>query len=83
VVKQMTINEPRFKAFSDFGIGDVPRHAEISRRMLRRLEDIEKETTPGPVTLAARAALASSVIAHAVVELETQFLELKRHPATQ
>lgn len=79
----MTVNEPMFKAFSDFGIDDIPRHAEISRRMLRRLEDIENATTPGPTTLAARAALASSVIAHAVVELETQLLELKRHLDTQ
>lgn len=38
--------------------------------MLRRLESIDDATTPGPTTPAARAALASSVVAHAVVELE-------------
>jgi len=75
----MTVNEPVFKAFNDFGIDDMPAQAEISRRMLRRLEDIENAKTSGPVTPAARAALASSVIAHAVVELETQLIELKRH----
>lgn len=75
----MTINETRFKAFSDFGIDDIPGHAVISRRMLQRLEDIENTTTSGPLTPAARAALASSVIAHAVVELEAQLLELTRH----
>jgi hypothetical protein len=79
----MTVNETRFKAFNDFGTDDIPRHAEISRRMLRRLEDIENATTSGPVTPAARAALASSVIAHAVVELEAQLLELTRHLDTK
>ena len=67
----MTVNEPVFKAFNDFGIDDMPAQAEISRRMLRRLEDIDNETTAGPVTPTAREALASSVVAHAVVELET------------
>jgi hypothetical protein len=75
----MTINETRFKAFSNFSIDDIPVHAEISRRMLQRLEDIENTTTSGPLTPAGRAALASSVIAHAVVELEAQLLELTRH----
>ena len=79
----MTVEEPMFKAFSDFGIDDISQDAEISRRMLRRLEDIETATTPGPATLAARAALASSVIAHAVIELETQLLELKRRLGAQ
>jgi hypothetical protein len=79
----MAGNETKFKAFSDFGIDDIPRHAEVSRRMLRRLEDIENATTSGPVTPAARAALASSVIAHAVVELETRLLELKRRLDTK
>jgi len=46
--------------------------------MLRRLEDIDNSTTAGPATSAARAALATSVVAHAVVELETQLIELKR-----
>jgi hypothetical protein len=74
----MTSDDPIFKAFSDFGLDDIPPEAAISRRMLRRLEDVDNATTPGPSTPAARAALASSVVAHAVVELETQLIELKR-----
>jgi hypothetical protein len=74
----VTFNDPVFKAFNDFRIDDMPEHADISRRMLRRLEDIDNSTTAGPASPAARAALATSVVAHAVVELETQFLELKR-----
>jgi hypothetical protein len=79
----MTVNEPVFKAFNDFGVDDLPARAEISRRMLRRLEDIDNGATAGPTTPTARAALASSVIAHAVVELETALLELKMRPGTK
>jgi hypothetical protein len=46
--------------------------------MLQRLEDIENATTAGTVTPSGRAALASSVVAHAVVELEIQLIELKK-----
>lgn len=74
----MTSDDPVFKAFSDFGIDDVPAEAAVARRMLRRLKDIDNATTPGPTTSAARAALALSVVAHAVVELETQLIELKK-----
>jgi hypothetical protein len=74
----MTIDDQIFKAFNDFGIDDMPAEAAVSRRMLRRLEDIDNSTTPGPTTSAARAALASSVVAHAVVELENQLIELKK-----
>ena len=74
----MTSDDLAFKAFSDCGIDDLPAEAAISRRMLRRLEDIDNATTAGPTTAAARAALASSVVAHAVVELETQLIERKR-----
>jgi hypothetical protein len=74
----VTFNDPIFKAFNDFGIDDMPAQADISRRMLRRLEDIDNPTTAGPTTAAARAALATSVVAHAVVELETQLIELKQ-----
>jgi hypothetical protein len=77
----MTSDDPLFKAFSDFGIDDLPAEAAVSRRMLRRLEDIDNSTTPGPATAAARAASASSVVAHAVVELENQFIELKKQLA--
>ncbi len=77
----MTSDDPLFKAFSDFSIDDIPAEAPVSRRMLRRLEDIDNSTTPGPTTAAARAALASSVVAHAVVELETQLMELKKQLA--
>jgi len=73
----MTVHAPVFKAFNDFGLDDLPPQAEISRRMLRRLEDIDNSTTAGPTAPAARAALASSVVAHAVVELEIQLIELK------
>jgi hypothetical protein len=74
----MTRNDPVFKAFNDFGTEDLPADAAISQRMLRRLNDIDNADTPGPATPAARAALASSVVAHAVVELEIQLVELKR-----
>jgi hypothetical protein len=74
----VTFKDPVFKAFNDFRIDDMPEHADISRRMLRRLEDIDNSTTAGPASPAARAALATSVVAHAVVELETQLIELKR-----
>ena len=74
----MTFNDPVFKAFNDFRIDDMPAQADISRRMLRRLEDIDNARTAGPTAPAARAALATSVVAHAVVELETQLIELKR-----
>ena len=62
----MTFNDPVFKAFNDFDIDDMLPQADISRRMLRRLEDIDNSTTAGPDTPAARAALATSVVAHAV-----------------
>jgi hypothetical protein len=77
----MTSDDPIFKAFSHFSTDDMPAEAAVSRRMLRRLEDIDNSTTPGPTTSAARAALASSVVAHAVVELETQLVELKKQLA--
>jgi hypothetical protein len=73
----MTNDDPVFKAFSDFSTDDMPAEATVSRRMLRRLHDIDN-TTPGPTTSAARAALASSVVPHAVVELETKLIELKK-----
>ena len=79
----MTVNNQEFKAFIDFGIDDVPPQAEISQRMLRRLEDIDDATTAVPTNPTARAALASSVIAHAVVELETQLVELRRQLKTK
>jgi hypothetical protein len=79
----MTSDDPTFKPFSGFGFDDLPLEAVISRRMLRRLEDIDDATTAGPTTPAARAALASSVIAHAVVELETRLIELQRQLAVR
>ncbi|MCX2933538.1 hypothetical protein ORI20_25010 [Mycobacterium sp. CVI_P3] len=75
----MTANGPVFKAFNEFGVEDIPAEAEISQRMLRRLEDIEAATSARPNSPAARAALASSVIAHAVIELEIELLQLKDH----
>ena len=49
---------------------------KFSQRMLRRLENIDNATCAGPPAQA-RAALASSVVAHAVVEPEIQVIELK------
>ena len=43
----MTFNDPVFKAFNDFRIDDMPVQADISRRMLRRLEDIDNASTAG------------------------------------
>jgi hypothetical protein len=77
----VTTDDPAFKSFNDFGIGDLPTEAAVSRRMLRRLEDIDNADTAGPTSPAARAALASSVVAHAVVELETRLIELQRQLA--
>jgi hypothetical protein len=77
----MTGSEPAFKPFDDFGVDDMDPHASISRRMLRRLKDIDNVATPGPSTSDGRAALAFSVVAHAVVELKTQLIELKRQVA--
>jgi len=63
---------PAFKAFNDFGADDMEPQASISRRMLRRLKDIDNVETPGPNTSDGRAALASS----AIVELEAQLIDL-------
>jgi hypothetical protein len=71
-------DDPVFKSFSDFRIDDIPAEAAVSRRMLRRLEDIDNSTAPGPTSSAARAALPSSVVAHAMVGLEAQLIELKK-----
>jgi hypothetical protein len=73
-----TSDDPAFKAFSDFSSDDMPPEPAVSRRMLRQLEDIDQSTTPAPTSSAARAAFASSVVAHAVVEVETQLIELKK-----
>lgn len=79
----MTGDDPTFKPFSNFGFDDLPPEAVISRRMLRRLADIDDAATAGPATSAARAALASSVVAHALVELETRLIELQRQIAVR
>lgn len=50
----MTFNDPVFKAFNDFDIDDMLPQADISRRMLRRLEDIDNSTTTGPTAPGAR-----------------------------
>lgn len=77
----MSDDDNLFKAFSDFDLEDLQPEAAISRRMLSRLEDIEDPVSAGPVTPSARAALASSVIAHAVIELEHQLIELRKELA--
>ena len=79
----MAHQSPEFKSFNDFGSKDIDPEAAISRRMMRRLEDIDNPATPGPHSPDARAALASSVIAHAVVELEAQIVQLKRQLGPQ
>ena len=79
----MTNENPVFKAFNDFSVDDMDPDASISRRMLRRLEDIDDANIAGPKTQDGRAALASSVVAHAVVELEAQLIELKRQLASR
>ena len=79
----MTFNDPVFEAFNDFDLDDLPAHADISRRILRRLEDIDNASIAGPTAPATPAALATSVVAHAVVELETQLIELKRQLTTK
>jgi hypothetical protein len=78
----MPNEDPVFKAFNDFGVDDMDPQVSISRRMLR-LEDIDNATTPGPSTPDGRAALASCVVAHAVVELEAQLIELQRQLASE
>ena len=37
----MKFTDPVFKAFNDFDLDDMPAQADISRRIFRRLEDIE------------------------------------------
>jgi hypothetical protein len=41
----MPNEDPVFKAFNDFGVDDMDPEASISRRMLRRPEDIDNATT--------------------------------------
>jgi hypothetical protein len=47
----MSDDENVFKAFSDFGADDIRPEAEVSRRMLRRLKDIETQPPQGPFPL--------------------------------
>ena len=51
----MTFNDPVFQPFNDFDLDGMPAQADISRRMLRRLEDIDNASTAGPTAPAARA----------------------------
>jgi len=83
MTRPMPNDNPEFKAFNDFGVDDIRPQASISRRMLRRLEDIDNATSPGPSTREGRVALASSVVAHAVVELEAELTALKRQLASE
>jgi hypothetical protein len=77
----MASDDPVFKSFSDFSTDDMPGEAVVSRGMVRRLEDVDNSTTPGPTTSDARVAVASNVVAHAVVELETQLIKLEKQLA--
>ncbi len=78
----MSDSEPNFKAFNNFNVDDLDPEASVSQRMLQLLEDIDNGQTVGPKSAAGRAALASSVVAHAVTELENQLIELRRKLAT-
>jgi hypothetical protein len=77
----MAADDPVFRSFSDFSTDDMSGGAVVLRRVLRRLEDIDNSTTPGSTISAARAALASSVVAHAAVELESQLIKLEKQLA--
>lgn len=61
----MTFNDPIFKAFNEFCVDDISAQADISRRMLRRLEDVDNATTAGIATPAAARGPATSAFAHA------------------
>jgi hypothetical protein len=54
------VNE--FAAFVKFGLRDIPPHPDISRRMLRRLAQVDDSDMPAPKTVASRAAPASSTV---------------------
>jgi len=73
-----TSDDPVFKAFSNFSTDDMPSQAGVSRRMLRQLEDVDKSTTPGPDPLGCARGVGVQRRRHAVVELETQLIELKK-----
>lgn len=75
----MDYDNQEFKAFSSFYTDEIPSQADVSRRMFARLKDIDDPAKNAPTTPAAQAALASSVIAHAVVELEMRFIELDKN----
>ncbi|MBX7432587.1 hypothetical protein JDV09_10800 [Mycobacterium sp. Y57] len=74
----MTTPDQIFKAFNNFGSDDLPADAVVSRRMLQRLQSIDNPELAGPQSPEGRAALASSVVAHAVVELEAEIIALKQ-----
>ena len=48
IIERGGMNSPEFKAFNDFDMKDLQPQASISRRMLRRLEDVDNLATPGP-----------------------------------
>jgi hypothetical protein len=77
----MAADDPVFGSFSDFSTDGMFGEVVVSRRVLRRLEDVDNSTTPGPTISAARAALASSVLTHAAVELEAQIIKLEKQLA--
>ncbi len=63
-------------AFNDFGV-DAP-EASISRRMLRRLEDVDNANTAGPSTRKGTWLWCPAWSRTPVVELEARLIELKR-----
>jgi hypothetical protein len=58
----MTIHREEFAAFVKFGSRDIPPHPDISRRMLRRLAQVDDSDMPAPKTVASHAAPASSTV---------------------
>ena len=78
----MTFNDPVFKAFSDFVLTTCLRRqiflGACSGDLRTSIMRAPPALLPRP-----RAALATSVVAHAVVELETQLIELKSQLTTK
>jgi hypothetical protein len=71
----MTIHDEELTAFVKFGPRDIPPHPDISRRMLRRLAEVDESEVPVLKTAAARAAPASSVVLPSVAELYVRLLK--------
>jgi hypothetical protein len=58
----MTIHREEFAAFVEFGSRDIPPHPDISRRMLRRLAQVDDSDMPAPKTVTSLAAASNTVL---------------------